>query len=103
MGNKTITIYDYILDKNVDVMIITESWLGDDDPVIIGECTPLGYSFLNFNRSGDKHGGIAIISKSSLNLSVSPIKTVKTTFEHACVTFKTLRLLIIIYRPLLQE
>ena len=81
-------------------MVITETWRGEEDPVVIGEYTPSGYNFLNFNRPGDKHGGIAILSKSSLKLSVSPIETDASTFEHACVTdpSKNLRL-VAIYRP----
>ena len=57
--------------------------------VVIGECTPAGYSMLNFPRIGDKHGGIAIIYKSNLKLSISPIShdiNTHTTFEYACVT-----------------
>ena len=71
IGNKTQTIEDYILYTDLDILVITESWLGEEDPVIIGECTPSGYSLLNFARIGDKHGGIAIIYKSVLNLSIS--------------------------------
>ena len=37
VSNKTLTIYDYILDKDVYVLIITESWLAEEDPVILGE------------------------------------------------------------------
>ena len=56
IGNKTISVYEYLLDKDVDVFVITETWQGEEEPVIIGECTPSGYSFFNFPRPGDKHG-----------------------------------------------
>ena len=97
IGNKTIMIYDYLLDKDVDIMVITETWRGQDDRVVIGACTQPGYDFRNFNRPEDKHGGIAIISKCSLKLTVSSIDTDASTFEHACVTdpSKSLRLIAI--------
>ena len=100
IGNKTTTVYDYLLDKDVDVFVITETWLGEEEPVIIGECTPLGYSFFNFPRPGDKHGGIAFICKSSLKLTISPTPLDTVTFEHASMTdnSKTFRLTAV-YRP----
>ena len=61
IGNKTTTVYGYLFDKDVDVFVITETWLGEEEPLIIGECTPSGYFFFNFPRLGDKHGGIAFI------------------------------------------
>jgi hypothetical protein len=45
IGNKTTTIHDYLLDKDIYVLVITETWRREEDPVIIGECTPSGYSF----------------------------------------------------------
>ncbi len=100
VSKKTTTIFDYILDKDVDILVITETWLGEDDPVITGECTPSGYCFFNFPRPGDKHGGIAIISKANLNLSISHVCVDTVTFEHASMTdnSKTFHLPAI-YRP----
>ena len=61
--NKTVSIYDNIIENDVDIIVITETWLTESDPVIIGEMLPEGYSFLNFPRKGDAHGGIGIIHK----------------------------------------
>ena len=101
--NKTLTMHDYILESDVDILVITESWLAEEDPVVIGECTPSGYSLLNFPRIIDKHGGIAIICKSNLNLSISQISADAdkyTNFEHACVTDMSKSFhLVAIYRP----
>jgi hypothetical protein len=100
LGNKTTTINDYLLEKDIDLLVITETWLAEEDPVIIGECTPSGYSFLNFSRPGDRHGGIAIISKSCIKVTLSPVGMDTISFEHASVTdsSKSFRL-IAIYRP----
>ena len=49
-------------------MIITETWLRTDDPVVINESTPPGYTFLNAPRPNSAHGGIAVISRAPLGL-----------------------------------
>tara|TARA_B110000881_G_scaffold40031_1_gene32496 strand:+ start:158 stop:3112 length:2955 start_codon:yes stop_codon:yes gene_type:complete len=100
IGNKTTTICEYLLDKDVDILVITETWLAEDDPVTIGECTPTGYSFFSFPRPGDEHGGIAFISKSCLKLSISPTGVDTVTFEHASMTDNSKSFhLTAIYRP----
>ena len=90
-GNKTITIHDYLLDHDIDVFVIVEAWTAEEDPVKIGECVPSGYSCFNFPRQSDKHGGIAIFSKSILKLSIAPTGIDTTTFEHASITDNTNR------------
>ena len=58
-----------------------------DDPVIIGELTPPLYSFLNIPRTQtDSCGGIGILYKSYLKLSVKQTDMKTITFEHAIVT-----------------
>ena len=71
-----------IMDKDIDIMFIVETWLRGDDPVVITECTA---TFLNVLRAGDCHGGVAVIFRSLLNLSVVNIDVNPTTFEMACV------------------
>ena len=51
---------------------------------MIGECTPPTHTFVSIPRGkGDEHGGIAIISQSSLKLRMVPFHLKATTFEHA--------------------
>ena len=60
-------LYDYIGENDVDIMIIVESWLKESDDVVIGECTPPGYTFLNMPRdSENRGGGIAMLYKTPL-------------------------------------
>ncbi|XP_072020238.1 uncharacterized protein [Amphiura filiformis] len=97
---KTIAITDNIIANDIDIFIITESWLAENDPVVIGELLPPGYSFMNFNRKGDEHGGIAIIHKSQISLQNYPSTTKTTYFEHASVVIKNTGLRIVtVYRP----
>ncbi len=102
LRNKTYLTCDYIIENDVDVMIITESWLKSDELVIIGECTPPGYTFLSKPRVSNNYGGgIAVIFKEPLKLSFNEpnIRSV-STFEYACVSDPTNQTRIFtIYRP----
>ena len=55
--NKGTRISDYVIDHNVDLIMITETWLNDLDPVVIGELLIPGYSFLSVPRISDTYGG----------------------------------------------
>ena len=64
---------DCLIDDNVDIMCLTETWL--NDTVVIGKCTPPGYKMHNFPRGiPDRHGvdhvGIAVIYEEILNLQI---------------------------------
>ena len=87
--NKTITLVDHVIEYDVDIMVITETWLAEDDSVVIGECKPPGYEFLNFPRGGSRQGGgIGILYKKTLNLISSPSGFNSVNFEHCIVTLK---------------
>ena len=99
--NKTLSVYDFVLENNIDILFVTETWLCEDDPVIIGELTPPSYSFLNIPRTQtDLYGGIGILYRSSLKLSIKQTDMKTITFEHAIVT-DVLRCVqyIVVYRP----
>ena len=83
--NKTMSIADFVLDCDIDILFITETWLALDDPVVIGELTPTGYSFISHPRGTSNHGGIGIIFKSSVKLFVKPFKFTAHTFEYICI------------------
>ena len=71
VSNKTIAIADLITSRDVDIMAITESWLGTViDKQILRELVPKGYSISHVPRaSGCKGGGVALIFKNSIQLS----------------------------------
>ena len=100
--NKSHLLHDYISEYEVDIMCITETWLRSDDDVIIGECTPLGYSALSIPRPGGSHGGgLAIIFRSHLGLSLRTCNNLcLATFElgHVIDNSGTVHFLIV-YRP----
>ncbi|XP_071498749.1 uncharacterized protein [Diadema antillarum] len=84
-------------------MFLTETWLHSVDPVVIDECTPAGYTFLNVARGrNDPHGRIAVIYKTALNLSTANINILSShdTFELAAVTNPSRSICyVVIYRP----
>ena len=86
----------------MDIFANTETWLYPGEHVIIGELVPDGYSFISVPGEGAEHrgGGIGILYKSSLELSLAPIGLAPKTFEHACVMGKNRdNRFVIVYRP----
>jgi hypothetical protein len=82
VSNTPIEIHDLIIDKSIDILILTETWLRDDcrDQVAIGEMTPPGYSIQHSPRPNRRGGGLAIIHRSDLETdTIKPIKF--STFE----------------------
>ena len=55
--NKTTHLIELIFGNDIDVMVLTESWLNSEDDVIIGKCPPPGYTFLNAPRNSNNRGG----------------------------------------------
>jgi hypothetical protein len=85
--NKTISCSEYVLANNIDCLIITETWLKKSEPVVIGELTPPGYSFLSVPRDSDNYGGgIGVLFKSELKLQTIETGQSFRTIEHCCVT-----------------
>ncbi|XP_072042751.1 uncharacterized protein [Amphiura filiformis] len=74
--------------------------MAEADLVIVGECTPPGYDFINAPRGSSTYGGgIGILYKKSLNLTSTPTGLTSVTFEHCTVTINNSIKLICIYRP----
>ncbi|XP_072017730.1 uncharacterized protein [Amphiura filiformis] len=101
LRNKDVLFTDYILEHDIDVMLVTESWLKPDEHVVIGQCTPPGYEFLHIPRpAGAGYGGIAVVFKTQLNICLRSNQLQTTYFESACLTDSSCQLnLVVIYRP----
>ncbi|XP_072039338.1 uncharacterized protein [Amphiura filiformis] len=101
VGNKTNYICDYVLEGDVDILFLVETWLFSEEYAVIQELKPMGYSFLNFSRgSKTRGGGIGILYKSTLNLTITVTEWDTKLFEHCCVTDLQSGLrFICIYRP----
>ncbi len=103
--NKTVTIVDYICERNIDVCAITESWLKEGDIVKENELSPDGYKLKSTPRSGRGGGGIALIYRESLKPEhLSSFE--KDSFEctECSFTIDNSRLnFIVVYRPTYSE
>ena len=65
--NKTEEIFDLIIEKNIDILLITETWLAQHgDDVTIQNLTPPNFICKSFPRPNRRGGGIAIIYKNIL-------------------------------------
>lgn len=89
--NKTDTLYEHIVSYDLDVFIITETWLKDTtkkDKVTIKNLLPDGYSYKSCNREGKKGGGgIIIIYKTALPVLKRNGNSF-STFEHLILDMK---------------
>ena len=68
VGNKTAVIFDYVCDCKLDLVAITETWLGDHDAAVRAELCPDGYKLLDHGRDGRRGGGTALIFRDSLSV-----------------------------------
>ena len=91
--NKANSIYDYIVESNVDLMALTETWLYvnvEENVVHINELIPSSYKILHSPRSdGRVGGGVALIFRDSFRaVKVKKNRTYSKSrqFEHlVCV------------------
>ena len=85
--NKTNEIRDLIIEKNLDILCVTETWLHELSTSIINEMTPSTHTFLHVPRE-TQGGGVGIF----LHKSFTNVRTVKplvaTSFEYLMVNFK---------------
>jgi exonuclease III len=103
VGNKTEVICTYVIEHDIDILCLTETWMHQDDPVVINEMSPPGYAFINVPRdSDDHHGGIGVLYKSQLNLChITNLDfPVVQTFEYAVLSNMSRSMyIVIVYRP----
>ena len=64
--NKTEALSAYIITNDVDVCVITETWLTATDNAVMFEITPVGYKLICSHRADRRGGGLAIIFKENL-------------------------------------
>ena len=100
---KALIINDLIIEKSLDILVITETWLheGGDEPAI-RDMTPAGYVFFHRPRSsGQSGGGLAVIHRSSITVRLCKVITFTSfeclnfTISHGKLTVRTVAL----YRP----
>lgn len=63
--NKTLKICDFILDNDLDLCLMTETWIQDCDAVTIQDLSPPGYDFKYVPRAGRRGGGVGLSASST--------------------------------------
>ena len=101
--NKSLAICDYVVENNIDVLGITETWLkADNDAITVGEITPPGYTLEHIPRaSGRRGGGVGMMFRNNLKMTNDTGKQFKS-FEHIVLkisTKSTCFRFIVVYRP----
>ena len=68
MCNKNDIILDYIISNDIDLAVITVTWLGEvaNFDNAIGSLSPPGYTLVHSPRHGKRVGGIAFFYKIGL-------------------------------------
>ena len=102
--NKSLPVKDFIVDRDIDILALTETWLtsGDFDGQVSRDVCPSGYEFYNVPR-GCRGGGIALVYKKLLRFQKqSCIRAKFKSFEFTDLLMKhsssSLRV-VIVYRP----
>ena len=101
MVNKTQEIQLELVLNNLDLCILTETWIKEGDTITPTRLYPSGYKSLSISRHDKIGSGISIVYKSNLNISIArgqPFKTMESTC-FSIITGNRLINLITIYRP----
>ena len=105
LNNKIAELCDIVLEKDLDVFAITESWLQGPDKTNPTVCqiknALINYEIVSCPRKDRKGGGIFVIYKKSLSVKRNMTSTF-FSFEHLDLTLNTTKAairLITIYRP----
>ena len=100
--DKPAVIQNFIMDKCLDFLFLTETWLSPDSPPsILNLLTPSGYSFHHVPRPSGRGGGIGCVYKSEFTLTY-PTTPTYLSFEHMLVKFTCASksfVILAIYRP----
>ena len=78
--NKAMIVKDYVVDNDIDIMALAETWLrpGNTNDVEVGTLCPTGYWFLHVPRSHSRGGGVGVLFKDNLNINSSMCDTIQS-------------------------
>ena len=100
--NKTLIIKDFVVDYDVDIAAITETWLRDNgDDLIIRELCPTGYKLVHKPRISCTGGGVGFLYKENIGFEHITYHSEFRYFECLDVTFASSNSIrtLVIYRP----
>ena len=101
--NKTLQIKDFVVDKNIDILALTETWLKPDDcsDYTVRDISPTGYAFVHIPRPNGNGGGVGLLYRKNLKMEQIKSDPFKS-FEFKEVLLhcsSSIIRIIVIYRP----
>lgn len=57
INKKELILKDYVIENDIDIFAVTETWLRDDDTFSIAEVCPTGYHFYHVPLKNSRGGG----------------------------------------------
>ena len=103
--NKTLVIKDFVVENDIDMMALTETWLNFADnnkDFFIRDICPTGYKFIHTLRAITRRGGTGLLYKKSLKFEEMPQEDFRS-FEFTDVQLFNNSTpyvrIIIVYRP----
>ncbi len=57
VNNKAVILSDIIVEKNLDILCLVETWHKQSDGLLLNELTPAGYGLFDLPRSSGRGGG----------------------------------------------
>ena len=86
INNKTDYVMQYLIDSDIDIACITETWLTDTENHTTFRLKSYGYQIVHKHRLNGKGGGVGFIYKPNLTLRVIKHDKNYESFEYYCVT-----------------
>ena len=87
--NKTADFKVELMEHNLDVCALTETWIREGDDTTAIQLCPDGYSSVSIPREGRIGGGIAIVHKSDITLRSNSIYNYQIwNVQTFCLTFR---------------
>ncbi len=100
LNGKGTLLSDIMIERNLDLLFLTETWQMPDDFIELNLLTPPGYSYLTKPRLTGRGGGLAVVFKNNYKMTKYDVLNV-SSFE--CLSFKLAGpapiLILLIYRP----
>ena len=102
LRNKVCDFHDLLLERNLDFLLVSESWLKPSDPdyvLRIGELCPAGYTYVDTPRPTKKSGGgVAVVYRTSFEVKIlKPIRKV-SSFKSIGIQVNSKIVIFVIYR-----
>ncbi len=100
LNGKGTLLSDIMIERNLDLLFLTETWQMPDDFIELNLLTPPGYSYLTKPPLTGRGGGLAVVFKNNYKMTKYDVLNV-SSFE--CLSFKLAGpapiLILMIYRP----